>query len=446
LRYRELVAWIEGSLEYKPPAKEFPDEITVTVPQGREVNIKSDDLMNYQYLILNKPERDVRLVSFELDLVLTAMSREEIPELFKSLRALGLKIAITSINPGVNEWYRDFPEIHGLVDHVYKDIWSVKIQRYAADPDTGLEPGHIMHIGNTIGDSVGDGCMADLHDDGYVTIVSAHQNLVRTANVMNKRYDAVISRLNKDAVYDLILNWVGVSDSSSELERTAGGFMGEITDAEELAGSIKAVLESYVISGKRLIIAIQDGLGGASFKMTQFSQAIARWKEEMIAKFPETEMKDQMRRQLDRIIVTRYRTEEDLAMKLSAEGIEKARDNDNYIFVFTKDRGIGVSARNDYGGSVKPVIVEEEGLFSVEYYPLPEVIALSLTKELLGVSVETLKKGLSLEGVNINDLNIADIRSESAFLVFKLIPRIVPNDTSEFGERFNRLVKFLRSA
>jgi len=446
-RYRELLAWIENALS----EKEYPDTVSVTKPDGRKAMLSYDDLgedgPQYDYLLLHQPKREVRLVSFELDCVLASMNREEIPELFKALKAVGLKIAITSINPDLHYWYQGFPEIHGLVDFVEQDHGSVSLGRYLNDPDLALEPGEIMHIGNTLGDW-GSRCedMDIYRRQGFVSVISFDQRLVRTADILNRKYDAVISRLRKDTVYDLIRHWIDVPKPADELSLAAGSVIGDIKDTEGLADSIKTALEAYVRSGKKLVIAIEDGLGGTDFKMTQFSQAITKWKEEMVRKTTGDIEQEAMKRQLDRIVVMHFSGAVDLDKKLSDAGMKRAGPSDEFIFVFTKDRDTGDAVRGEYGEPVRPVLVEEEGLFTGAYYPLPEVIALSLTKELLGISVEKLLEGLSLEGVDISELNIEGIRSEAAFLIFKLIPRIERSNIGEFGDRFNRLVKFLRSA
>ncbi|MDD5439970.1 MAG: hypothetical protein PHS37_07275, partial [Candidatus Omnitrophica bacterium] len=235
-------------------------------------------------------------------------------------------------------------------------------------------------------------------------------------------------------------------DGIKDMQGVVHAVVGNIADEERLADTLKVVLESYVVmSGKKLVIALEEGLGGADFKMTEFMKTLREWKEDMIRNEKTEERREYMKRQMERIIVRSYKDTRDFKQKL---GDDMGNGQDTFIFAFTKTSGTAGSLKA-LGEAVRPVVINETGNGTNFYYPLAEVVALSLARELLKIDTGTLLKSLAENHVDIKALgidSIADDPSKIAYLIFTIIPKIERYKTGEIGDRFSRLVKFLRSA
>ncbi|MDD5439837.1 MAG: hypothetical protein PHS37_06605 [Candidatus Omnitrophica bacterium] len=125
-----------------------------------------------------------------------------------------------------------------------------------------------------------------------------------------------------------------------------------------------------------------------------------------------------------------------------------AKDDDNLVFAYTNSGGKAAEALSGIGPAVRPVQIDERGSFVDKYYPVAEVIALSLAQELLGLDRDTFVASLKAAEIDLDGLGIEinDDPSKTAYLIFRLIPKIDRFNTGEFGDRFTRLAKFLQSA
>jgi len=233
---------------------------------------------------------------------------------------------------------------------------------------------------------------------------------------------------------------------------TSMDFLRNITDEEALAGNLIAGIESYLHSGKRLVIAVNSSLQGmdkaaGSGKLRAVLRQLDKWKERMKEEHPG------MANLLDNVIGIEYSTSEDLAEKLKDPGIvgnvpiDTANKKDNFIFTFSPASGPGRDT-SGIGQAVRPVIIKEEGTFGrLYYYPLIEIITISISKELMKCSSEKIKETFARLGTALDDINISDLTdSPNAYLIFTILPKAGGIDPAEQSKRYSRILEFIRSA
>jgi hypothetical protein len=206
-----------------------------------------------------------------------------------------------------------------------------------------------------------------------------------------------------------------------------------------------AAVKSYLFSGKKLVITVEDGLGGADFDANRFIKGLEKWKEKLAGR------NDKMKGLLDNLIILgAFKDEADLRAKLGKEtAIDVNNKKDNFIFVFAKNSKDKASGISGIGEAVRAVMVEEPNGMDGCYYPLVEIVTLSLLKELLNIDTETMMKMLKESKVDIEGLNIQKITEDAtnvAYLIFSVIPKIRRYDSNEVGDRYAKLLKFVQSA
>ena len=170
------------------------------------------------------------LVSFDIDDVLEQMlvteEVEGIIELFKRIKAMDIKIAITSGNPSLLSWYtavcRSFPEFEELVDFCEYTPMSISLSRYTSA--LGIDEDDIVHFGNTWFGGFRETSMVSLHKAGYISVGVSSGISIRETDLFEGNADAVVmGDLTSDIVLDIIKSWqwgkdIEVSDSTGVQE------------------------------------------------------------------------------------------------------------------------------------------------------------------------------------------------------------------------------------
>ncbi|MFC1577245.1 hypothetical protein ACFL3N_02785, partial [Candidatus Omnitrophota bacterium] len=226
--HRAIVRQILQRLTYRPAAAREPRVITAFDTNGRAMRVSENDLYGAarrerRCLILHPPKRDIRLISLEVDQVienlLTTGYVESVIELFKTLKSMGLLVAITSRNPSTFSWFNSVraghPEIDDYVDYCFQDPnFNPNIRRYVTDLGLGLEPGEIMHIGNMLssGHSWDSSYSTILHSQGFVSVLATDNIGFYPDEVLDKEYDALLVDTKRPQdIIDLVSAWVNVS-------------------------------------------------------------------------------------------------------------------------------------------------------------------------------------------------------------------------------------------
>ncbi|MFC1590361.1 hypothetical protein ACFL42_02565, partial [Candidatus Omnitrophota bacterium] len=221
--HRAIVRQILQRLTYRPAAAREPRVITAFDTNGRAMRVSENDLYGAarrerRCLILHPPKRDIRLISLEVDQVienlLTTGYVESVIELFKTLKSMGLLVAITSRNPSTFSWFNSV-RADDYVDYCFQDPnFNPNIRRYVTDLGLGLEPGEIMHIGNMLssGHSWDSSYSTILHSQGFVSVLATDNIGFYPDEVLDKEYDALLVDTKRPQdIIDLVSAWVNVS-------------------------------------------------------------------------------------------------------------------------------------------------------------------------------------------------------------------------------------------
>lgn len=225
-----------------------------------------------------------------------------------------------------------------------------------------------------------------------------------------------------------------VSEATPPIE-----FLRDIVNPEELTQNMIEGILSALFSNKRPTLAFSKKLKGLeSTQLKSLIRQLRAWKETTARKNPK------MKVLLDGFTVLEY---DDLKTALNEKGIDP--DNTaNLIFTY-EPKPEDDSDDKVIGQAIRPVyIVEPEGGFPVNYYyPLLEMVTISLAKELLHWDESRLKEALVASNINTDTFGIdTTIDERLGILVFKVLPKIERYDNNSRIDRYTRLLQFLRSA
>jgi len=224
--------------------------------------------------------------------------------------------------------------------------------------------------------------------------------------------------------------------SASEPEQ----FLRNIVDTKELTQNMVEGILSELFSNKKLTLAFSRKLSGLqSTQLKALVRQLNEWKESTARKNPK------MKKLLDNFTVLEY---DDLKSELDRRGIDSGA-KDAVILTYAPKPEAGSSDTSSLGIAVRPVhIIEEGGSFPENYYyPLLEIVTVSLAKELLNWNEKDLKESLAASNITIDNFGIdASMDKSSGAMVFRVLPKMERYNNSDRIDRYTRLMQFLRAA
>ena len=145
-------------------------------------------------------------------------------------------------------------------------------------------------------------------------------------------------------------------------------------------------------------------------------------------------------------IIKDINTKVDLSSeKLKSKGID-IKDKDTQVFMFAPDTQR--ETFTDLHIGIKSVYINEGNSFNpnFDYYPLAEVVTISLVKYHTDYTAKHILNILKRLGDDLSEFNLADIIDDenNIFLIFKLIPKA--KRQSEDMKRYNRINNLIDSA
>ena len=219
-----------------------------------------------------------------------------------------------------------------------------------------------------------------------------------------------------------------------------GKFLRNIVDTKELTQNMIEGILSQLFSNKKLTLAFSRKLSGLQSKqLGALLKQLNKWKEST------ARGNAKMKSLLDNFTILEY---DDLKAELDRRGID-ARAKDAVILTYAPKPEDGSSDTSSLGGAVRPVyIIEETGAFPADfYYPLLEMVTVSLAKELLRWNKVELKEALIASNITTDNFGIdAAMDERSGALVFRVLPRMKRYNNSDRVDRYTRLIQFLRAA
>lgn len=93
------------------------------------------------------------------------------------------------------------------------------------------------------------------------------------------------------------------------------------------------------------------------------------------------------------------------------------------------------------------IYIEERQFPTGAYYPIFEIIILSLAKFSNDIDIDNLIQGLKEIGIELNMLNISSVNKPSKnVLLFQLLPNAKEHEKGELQKKYSRIMRFLRAA
>jgi len=379
----------------------------------------------------------VHLVDFIYAAVIELVSDSETPHV-RVRRSQGLK-NLEFVSARAQKNYIDLETFVFSVIETHSDSFNFKF-RFKAQP-------RIVAVNVTWTDIIAD-INGKIVPDLIATLKKAQSSTEKKARSDRQNPEKALGKSEETGQLPLSPAFQTDAEPKPATQRepfSIAGFVGNIANTRELSDMLKGAFESYITSGKILVIAVQAGLGGKDYDAEKFIKNIEKWKTNMVERHPE------VGGLLKNLIVIHFQDTTDLARQLSKNtSIDTGNKKTNLIFTFAPGNADNAREISNLGEAIRPVMINEQGVFgNYYYYPLAEIVALSLTKQLLNVSIDTLLDGLSENGVVIDELNIANVKEDPnslAYLIFTLIPKIEQYKTGELGSRSARLAQCLQSA
>lgn len=217
-------------------------------------------------------------------------------------------------------------------------------------------------------------------------------------------------------------------------------FLRDIVDTKELTQNMIEGILSALFSNKKLTLAFSKKLKGLeSAELRIVVRRLKEWKEAT------AQNNKRMKALLDNLTILEY---DDLRQALAANNID-ANARDGLIFTYAPKPADESENTANIGSAVRPVyIIEQDGEFPVHYYyPLLEMVTISLAKELLQWDGSQLKEALLVSKIAVDALGLETAVDEKlGILIFKVLPKIERYNNNSRVDRYTKLLQFLRSA
>jgi hypothetical protein len=216
----EVLQKIGYRLNFVPSEVTEPGRTIIYSAKGERLEVDTTAMLNTRFpfsgneFIVNPLSKPVKLVSFELDDVLSQLldfgGMDDVLALFRQIKAMGCKIAITSMNPNVLRWYlgasQVVEELKQLVDYCEMDKTYVDLERYVER--LGIERDEIIHFGNWWGAGLFEStsAAARIHNNGFKSVMVCNRNFIyNEKDLTNKEIDAVIfGRLTGENIINIL--------------------------------------------------------------------------------------------------------------------------------------------------------------------------------------------------------------------------------------------------
>ncbi len=236
---------------------------------------------------------------------------------------------------------------------------------------------------------------------------------------------------------------LSITDQSVELAAPAAvsvQFLRNIVNPEELTQNMIEGILSALFSNKKLTLAFSKKLKGLeSAQLKALVRQLREWKESTAQK------NKKMKALLDNFTVLEY---DDLKAALDEHKID-ANARDGLVFTYAPKPKDESEMTANIGLAIRPVyIIEEDGGFPANYYyPLLEMVTVSLAKELLQWDESQLREALAASNITADTFGIDTVIDEKlGIIIFKVLPRMERYDNNSRIDRYTRLLQFLRSA
>jgi lipopolysaccharide/colanic/teichoic acid biosynthesis glycosyltransferase/SAM-dependent methyltransferase len=207
-------------------------------------------------------------------------------------------------------------------------------------------------------------------------------------------------------------------------------FLRNLTDREELSKNMIEAVLSILLSGKKLVLAFDNGIGGlqSSSPLGVF-RSLKRLKRD-----PNFE------KLLKNLII----------IEAPAEAIDKKiqpySEENTEVFVYARKSEKETLQKLEDKTRINLSYINEKGFTTDAWYPLTEIVTLTLIKYLNNYNIDELLARIDESSMKLEQLNIESIAGKEGFLIFNLLPDAEAYDTQDLIKENARLKRLVRDA
>jgi transcriptional regulator with XRE-family HTH domain len=239
---------------------------------------------------------------------------------------------------------------------------------------------------------------------------------------------------------DTKLKPVAISAKVPKIKSKLDQSLRDVVNPQELTQNTIEGILSALFSNKKLTLAFSRKLKGLeSVQLRALVRQLKEWKDSTAQK------NSKMKALLDNFTILEY---DDLKSELDERGID-VNAKDGLIFNYAPKPMNESEDVANLGIAIRPVyIIEQEGRFPENYYyPLLEMVTVSIAKELLHWDEGQLREALAVSKIDMETFGIdTAIDEKFGILIFRILPKMERYENDSRIDRYTRLMQFLRSA
>ncbi|GEM_PF-3236474 len=394
---KEILDKIDFNLRYAPEEydKQEKEYVEVYDDGGEKIRMTKQELLFIQertvspYYIVNKPEKRIKMVSFEVEDVLDPLIQRDgdpgkvLIDIFKAIKNMDkdVRIVITSSAPRVKSWFSgiesEYPELKELVESCWEDtLRTPYLNRYVSDE---CQPDEILHFSgiNNYGFDMDRSPAAILHEEGFKTVLVGRSGIgTNPGDIIRKDVDAFMPRTSAEAIKKIAELWIHPDEKSRQRDNNRTGEL-LLKECKKQAQEFINAVKSEAYSAKKQNEAIISIISTRWLPEEQRNMAAMRMLQDCIEDIKKEEGLNN--------VFTKFTGEEHIA-GAAENAISAARSagfnvpKENIIFIGEEDlltssdldgyRDMTLSGKGAFFGFVAP----EEGFGSDSYASIVEIM------------------------------------------------------------------------
>jgi len=208
-------------------------------------------------------------------------------------------------------------------------------------------------------------------------------------------------------------------------------FLRNLTKPKELSQNMIEAVLSILLSGKKLVLAFDSGIGGL-----QSSSPLGVFRSLKALK------KDPKFKKLLKNLIIIETTTENMHNKIQAYFGEENTE----VLVYARKSEKERLQKLENKTRINLFYINENGFTTDAWYPLTEIVTLTLIKHLNAYNIDELLAVINESNIELKQLNIASIKGDKGIIIFDLLPSAKPYSPQELRRENARLKRLVKSA
>jgi len=330
---------------------------------------------------------------------------------------------INDIIHGVLSHHGSYQRASGRFPRLTRDFESLFYRRYL--PEFLSRP-FIRFISNRFGESDKD----DSVTNTYPQVVPGLNLALPVDKPVESRGAKVQPAVSVDGEASIHSAAVTLLD-----EATPAPYTFNLKDPEDLTKDMVALILSIILSGKKLVLAFDNTIGEEQ-KMLYRASVLA-----VIEKLEELKKESLWAGLLQNLIIIDEKPE-----RLSGKVEDYLGQTGTEVFIFAREQARDNVSALESRPEVNAVYIDESAFKANAYYPLLEIVTITLGQYIHGL--DEILENLELLGIDLAELNIKApiVRESDRVLVFTLLPNAEAYEKQDLIRKYARLKRLLIAA